>query len=88
MTDIELQIESLALVDFDGDVGAVRPTLEKALSQVAARLAKSPLARLPAKRWALAELELGSLTAQELTAPGGAEKLADALYRSLERSLT
>jgi hypothetical protein len=88
MNAIDLDIESFTISGFDGDPQGVRPVLQAALSLVATRLAKSPFARMPNKRLALAELELGTLSAQEIIAPGGAEKLAEALYQSLERNLT
>ncbi len=87
MNAIDLDIESFTITGFDGDPQGVRPVLEKALTLVATRLAKSPFARLPTKRLALAELELGALCAQVIVGPGGAEKLAEALYQSLERNL-
>ena len=87
MSNIELHIDTLALSGFDGDTDAVRSELERALSILATRLAKSPFGRMPAKQIALQELELGTLSAKELGAPGAAERLADALYTSLERSL-
>jgi hypothetical protein len=88
MSAIDLDIESFTITGFVGDPQGARPVLEKALTLVATRLAKSPFARMPTKRLALAELELGTVSAQEIVAPGGAEKLADALYLSLERNLT
>jgi hypothetical protein len=87
MSDIELHIDALRFDDFDGDAESVRAGVEKMLSIVATRLAKSPVGKLPAKRIALAELEIGTFSAKELAAPGGAERLADALYSSLERNL-
>ncbi|MBL8741655.1 MAG: hypothetical protein JNK04_11195 [Myxococcales bacterium] len=87
MSDIELRIDALSFDDFEGDAESVRAGVEKMLSLVATRLAKSPVGKLPSKRIALAELELGTFSAKELGAPGGAERLADALYASLERNL-
>jgi hypothetical protein len=87
MSNIELYIDALTIDDFEGDAEAVRAELEKVLTLVATKLAKSPVGRMPAKRIALAELELGTFSAKELAAPGGAERLADALYTSLERNL-
>lgn len=87
MSNIELQIDALSFDDFDGDAESVRAGVEKVLGLVATRLAKSPVGKLPAKQIALAELEIGTFSAKELAAPGGAERLADALYASLERNL-
>ncbi len=87
MSNIDLQIDALSFDEFDGDAESVRAGVEKMLSMVATRLAKSPVGKLPAKRIALSELELGTFSAKELAAPGGAERLADALYASLERNL-
>lgn len=87
MSAVELTIDTLVFDDLEGDEASVRAELSKVLTMVATRLQKSPIGRLPTKRVALAELELGSFSAKELAAPGGAERLAEALYATIERSL-
>lgn len=87
---IEVSMESFALLGFseepkDFDVHAL---LNEALTRLATRLATSPFARSGVRELALERLELGTIPADELLGPRGAERLADELYTALTRRLS
>ena len=85
--DLRVDIDALTLADADDDVDVARvsATVHDALERLAERLARSPFARGGARSLALEQLQLDALTVDDLLAPGGAERLADALYASLSR---
>lgn len=88
-----LEIDSV-IVETEAERGRLEtasPVVERAFTLLAARLARTPFhhfdeARLQAKEQALDPFRIDSLSLDELMSPGGAERLADELYRRLERS--
>ena len=88
--DITVRIDRIA-VDIGQERRAeqVEETVKKALVLLAARLANAPLGlggRAPSL--ALDRLELEPLDADGLTGPGAADRLAEAMYRTLLEAST